>query len=126
MIRIILVDDQPLVRQGLRMRLALEEDITVVGEAGDGPAALALVNAVAADVVIMDVEMPLLDGIDTATRLQGKSPVAVVMMSMHDDQETRARSLAAGAVAFVSKQAPFQQLLLAVRQAATRRSEDTF
>jgi DNA-binding NarL/FixJ family response regulator len=118
MIRVLLVDDQPLVRQGWRMRLALESDIVVVGEAGNGAEALALVDTLRPDVVIMDVEMPVVDGIVATAQLKGRGRVAVVVLSIRDDTEIRARSLEAGAVAFVSKQEPFARLLRAVRKAA--------
>jgi len=70
MIRVLLVDDQTAIRRGLRMRLALEDDLIVVGEAADGPAALALAPELQPDVVLLDVQMPGMDGIDTAHALR--------------------------------------------------------
>src|SRR5215472_6567097 len=84
MIRVLLVDDQPAVRRGLRFRFQLEPDIQVVGEAGSGPEALQLVQALSPTVVLMDVEMPEMDGISTTAALHalgGGSPV--VMLSIH-------------------------------------------
>ena len=69
MIRLLLVDDQPIVRQGLCMRLMLEPDITVVGEASSGEQALVLVESLAPDIVLMDVEMPAMGGISQLIRL---------------------------------------------------------
>lgn len=120
MIKLLLVDDQPAVRQGLRMRLALEADLAVVGEAGDGRAALALAAALAPDVVLMDVALPEMDGIAVTEALLAAAPErAVVMLSLYDDAVTRARARAAGACTFVAKQDGVDALLAAVRHAAT-------
>ena len=119
MIRVVLVDDQPLVRQGLRMRLALEPDISVVGEAGDGATALSLAQAGSLDVVVMDVAMPGMDGIAATAALRRLAPrIAVVIHTLHDDAQTEARARAAGAVAFVAKRGAADALLPAIRQAA--------
>lgn len=118
-IRLLLVDDEPAIRRGLRMRLALESDVEVVGEAGDGVSALDLVQRLAPQVVLMDVEMPGLDGIAATTELRSRpTGPAVVMLSMHDDAATVARALAAGAAAFVAKHSIDAGLLTAIRQAA--------
>jgi DNA-binding NarL/FixJ family response regulator len=117
MISLLLVDDQPVVRRGLRMRLLFEPDITVVGEASSGEQALELVESLAPDIVLMDVEMPGMDGI-TATEAMRASSLqsAVVMMSIHDDVHTRARAQAAGAAAFVEKSGTLEVLLATIRQ----------
>jgi DNA-binding NarL/FixJ family response regulator len=118
-IRILLVDDQPAVRDGLRMRLELEPDLTIVGEACDGLEAVALAQALAPDVVVMDVEMPGLDGIGAARQLQATTPsMAIVMLSIHSDVTTRARATDAGAIAFVEKRAAIDVLLAEIRRAA--------
>ena len=121
MIRLLLVDDQQGVRQGLRMRLTLEPDITVVGEANTGEQVLALVQSLAPDIVLMDVEMPGMDGIAAMAALQEctDAPLqsVVVMLSIHDDSLTRARAQAAGAVAFVEKLGRIE-VLAKIRQAA--------
>jgi DNA-binding NarL/FixJ family response regulator len=123
-IRLLLVDDEPAIRRGLRMRLALESDVEVVGEAGDGAAALEQVELLAPQVVLMDVEMPGLDGIAAATELRSRSTsTAVVMLSMHDDAAMVERALAAGATAFVSKQSIDGALLEAIRRAAQGEGE---
>jgi DNA-binding NarL/FixJ family response regulator len=119
MIKLLLVDDQPIVRRGLRMRLMLEPDITVVGEASSGEQALVLVESLAPDIVLMDVEMPAMDGIAaTAAMRASTSQSAVVMMSIHDDVHTRARARAAGAAAFVEKSGTLEVLLATIRQTA--------
>ncbi|MBN1811873.1 MAG: response regulator transcription factor [Anaerolineae bacterium] len=118
-IRILLADDQPAVRDGLRMRLELEPDLTIVGEACDGLEAVTLAQALVPNVVVMDVEMPGLDGIEAARRLRAKTPsMAVVILSIHSDATTRGRACEAGAVAFVEKRAAIDVLLAEIRRAA--------
>ena len=119
MIKVLLVDDQPSVRQGLKMRLALEPDLTVAGEASNGVEALELTQSLTPDVVVMDVKMPEMDGITAAERLREMSPhVTVVMLSVHGDAITRAQAHTAGAAAFVEKQGAFETLLAEIRRAA--------
>jgi DNA-binding NarL/FixJ family response regulator len=119
MIRLLLVDDQPAVRRGLGMRLRMEPDIQIVGEASTGKEALTLAQTLFPDVVLMDVEMPDMDGIETTTVLRATvTQSTVVILSIHDDQPTRARAQAAGAVAFVEKRGRTEELLAAIRQAA--------
>jgi DNA-binding NarL/FixJ family response regulator len=101
------------------MRLALEPDLDVVGEADSGRAVLPLVAAVRPDVVLMDVAMPGQDGIATTAELAAGAPeVAVVVLSHYDDPGTVARALAAGARAFVAKHRIEAQLLTAIRHSA--------
>lgn len=121
MIRVLLVDDQAVVRRALRGRLHLEPDLEVIGEAGSGSEALALAQALTPDVVLMDVEMPGMDGIEATAALFRAVPLsAVVMLSIHDDVQTRRRAKEVGAVAFVEKRGETESLLLAIRQAATQ------
>ena len=123
MIRLVLVDDQPHVRQGLRMRLALEPDVAVIGEAADGAEAVKLAEAAQPDVVVMDVAMPGMDGIDATAALRSVLPrCAVVIHSLHDDAKTQARAWAAGATAFVAKSGPSEALLAAIRQASAHQA----
>jgi DNA-binding NarL/FixJ family response regulator len=118
-IRLFLVDDERQVRRGLRMRLGMEPDIVVVGEAEDGATALELIVAAAPDVVLMDVNLGELDGISTASRLRDLSPrSAVVMLSIQDDSRTRERAMLAGARAFVGKHDIDSNLTGAIRAAA--------
>jgi DNA-binding NarL/FixJ family response regulator len=117
MIKLLLVDDQSIVRQGLRMRLLMEPDIVVIGEASSGEQALELVHVLSPDIVLMDVEMPGMDGITaTAALRDNTTQSAVVMMSIHDDVQTRARAHAAGAAAFVEKNGTLEVLLATIRQ----------
>ena len=122
MIRLVLVDDQPTVRQGLRMWLSLEPDMMVVGEASNAREAMTLVQQLAPDVVLMDVEMPGMDGIEATAAMHVSTPQsAVVMLSIHDDGATRARAHASRAAAFVTKSGAFEELVATIRQAAESR-----
>lgn len=121
-IQVLLVDDEPSILRGLRMRLGLEADIDIVGEASSGPAAIEMVSRLSPDVVLMDINMPGMDGIDATRQLTASAPeAAVVILSMHDDRATVARARDAGAAAFVAKQRIDQALLGAIREAAGRR-----
>jgi DNA-binding NarL/FixJ family response regulator len=123
MIRLLLVDDQPSVLHGLRMRLALEQDVEVVGEAGSGAEALRQATALTPDVVLMDVVMPEMDGLAATAALRERAPAAaVVVLSLYDDAETRRRAYDAGAVAFVGKCEAAESLAAAIRLAAGCRS----
>jgi DNA-binding NarL/FixJ family response regulator len=115
-IRIVLVDDQALFRSGLRMLLDSQEDLQVVGEAGDGAAALAEVELTDPDVVLMDVRMPGMDGVTATERLaaRGDRP-KVLVLTTFDLDEAAARALRAGASGFVLKDAKPEFLLAAVR-----------
>jgi DNA-binding NarL/FixJ family response regulator len=118
-IEVLLVDDEPQVLRGLRMRLGLEADIQVVGEAADGATAVDLARLLLPDVVVMDVNLPLVDGITATQELAARIPqVAVVILSLHDDRGTIDRAFAAGAMAFVGKQQMDGDLLRAIRMAA--------
>lgn len=100
------------------MRLAAEPDFTVVGEAADGAVALNLVQALRPDVVLMDIEMPHMNGIAATDTLRKLCPLtAVIMLTIHDDARTRERAESAGAVAFVPKSMPTDLLLATIRQA---------
>jgi DNA-binding NarL/FixJ family response regulator len=115
-IRVLLVDDQAAVRYGLRMRLGLEAELSVVGEAGNGAEALELAQELTPDVVVMDVEMTEMDGITATERLLARLPqVKVIVLSIYGDPETRARARAAGAMAFVEKRGAVEGLLEEIR-----------
>jgi DNA-binding NarL/FixJ family response regulator len=119
MIRLVLVDDQSIVRQGLRRRLTLEPDMTVVGEASNGREAMTLLQQLTPDIVLMDVEMPEMDGISATAVMRASAPhSAVVLLSIYDDVSTRARGHAAGAAAFVDKSGAIEVLIATIRQAA--------
>jgi DNA-binding NarL/FixJ family response regulator len=118
MITLLLVDDEPLVRQGLHTFLEREGDIRVIGEASNGAEAIALVQALHPDVVLMDISMPAPDGIAATTALRASVPqCAVVLLSLYDDASMRARAQAAGAATLVGKQEGVRALLAAIREA---------
>ncbi len=124
MIRLLVVDDQPAVRRGLRVRFHLEPDMQVVGEASTGREALTLAQTLAPDVVLMDLEMPGMDGIEATAALRTiVLQSAVVILSIHTERQTRIRAQAAGAVAFVEKRGTTDTLLAAIRQAARQTGE---
>ncbi len=118
-IRLLLVDDRPAVRRGLRIWLALEPNMEVVGEAGDGAEAISLARALHPDVVLMDVEMPGMDGISATAALRQVVPhSAVVILTLYDDAATRTRAQEAGAAAFVAKHRMEETLLAEIRRVA--------
>ena len=121
MIRVLLVDDQAVVRRALRVRFHLEPDLEVVGEASTGREALTLAQALTPDVVLMDIQMPGMDGIEATAALRRVVPQSVVvMLSIYDDAQTRGQAQAAGAVACVEKRGETETLLSAIRQAAAQ------
>ena len=120
MISVLLVDDEALVRAGLRMILETAEDLTVVGDAGDGRAAIAAVDRYRPDVVLMDIRMPGLDGLSaTAAIRSGADPPSVIVLTTFDTDDDIFQALDAGAVGFLLKDTPPQDLLRAVRIAAS-------
>ncbi len=120
MITLLLVDDQPAARAGIRMRLSLESDIEIVGEAADGRTALDLAHQLQAAVIVMDFEMPGMNGVQAAAAMRAQGlTCAIIMISLYDDPDIRRQALAAGANAFVPKQSDPQRLIAAIR-AATR------
>lgn len=119
MIRLLLADDQALVRGALAALLDLEADLTVVGEAGSGEAAVALAEELSPDVVLMDVEMPGMDGIAATTLIRHTQPsVQVLMVTTFGRPGFLRRALAAGASGFVVKDTPARELADAVRRVA--------
>jgi DNA-binding NarL/FixJ family response regulator len=123
-IRILLVDDQRSVRRGLAMRLQLEPDITVVGEADDGVSALSAASVLRPDVLVMDYEMPGMDGIEATRKLNEMgSRSRVVMLSIHDNPFVKQEAARAGVDAFVAKHQPSEALLAAIRDAAAMKEE---
>jgi DNA-binding NarL/FixJ family response regulator len=119
-IRILLVDDQPNVRHALALRLQIEPDIAVVGEAGDGPSTIVAVRDLEPDVLVLDYEMPGMNGIDVTNSLAASGcATAVVMLSLHDEAALKEAAVAAGAHAFVAKHESSDRLLAAIRSAAS-------
>jgi DNA-binding NarL/FixJ family response regulator len=119
-IRIVLVDDQELLRTGFRMILDAQQDMTVVGEAADGLAALELLDRCPADVVLMDVRMPKLDGVEATRRLlsgggEAKGVARVLILTTFDLDEYAFAAIKAGASGFLLKDVPPAELLTAIR-----------
>jgi DNA-binding NarL/FixJ family response regulator len=118
-VRVVLVDDQAMVRTGLRMVLAAEPDLEVVGEAADGEAGVRAVTALRPDVVLMDVRMPGMDGLEAARRIIAADlPTRVVVLTTFDEDEYVAAALRAGVSGFLLKVAPPEDLVDAVRTVA--------
>lgn len=116
--RILLVDDQPLLRTGFRMILSAEPDFAVVGEAGDGASAVELARRLTPDVVLMDIRMPGMDGIQATRALAGPGvaePMKVLILTTFGLDEYVVESLRAGASGFLLKDAPAEDLVEAIR-----------
>ena len=116
--RVLLVDDQPLLRTGFRMILSAESDLTVVGEAADGASAVELARRLKPDVVLMDIRMPGMDGIQATRALAGpgvEDPIKVLMLTTFGLDEYVVESLRAGASGFLLKDAPPEDLVEAIR-----------
>ena len=117
--RVFLVDDQALVRSGFRMLIEAEDDLEVVGEASDGREALTRLRTTAADVVLMDVRMPVMDGVEATRQLLAEgSPARVVVLTTFDLDEYVFAALKAGASGFLLKDARPDELLSAIRDVA--------
>jgi DNA-binding NarL/FixJ family response regulator len=118
-ITVVIADDQPLVRSGLRMILEGEPDVAIAGEAANGADAVALVAAVRPDVLLLDVQMPGVDGLDAMVRLAAADTTTrVLMLTTFDLDEYVYRAMRAGACGFLLKDMPGEDIVAAVRQAA--------
>lgn len=116
MIRVAVVDDQALVRAGFRMICEAEDDLTVVGEAADGAQAVELVDRASPDVVLMDIRMPVLDGVEACARISTTRPgVRVLMLTTFDLDDYVFAALRSGASGFLLKDTPPEQLVDAIR-----------
>ncbi len=125
MIKVLLVDDEPAVRQGLQMRLALEPDLHVVGEAGDGLAALKAVQAIGPDVVVTDIDMPRMDGLTMIKWLREVSPsTAAIILTVYDHEGVRTCARDAGADALIGKQEDVENLIDAIHRVAISNHPD--
>ncbi|MZE69566.1 response regulator transcription factor [Streptomyces sp. SID5789] len=118
-IRLLIVDDDPLVRAGLSLMLGGADDVEIVGEAADGDEVEALVDRTRPDVVLMDIRMPVVDGLAATERLRGRAeaPQIIVLTTFHADEQVL-RALRAGAAGFVLKDTPPAEILDAVRRVA--------
>jgi DNA-binding NarL/FixJ family response regulator len=117
-IRVVLADDQELVRAGLEMIVDAAEDLEVAGRAADGHEAVELVAAESPDVVLMDVRMPRMDGIEAARQITGSGAARVVMLTTFDLDEYVFAAFRAGASGFLLKDAPRADIVAAIRAAA--------
>ena len=118
-ITVLIIDDHPLVREGVRNFLQRQRDITVVGEAGSGQEGLRLASDLAPDVVLMDLVMPEMDGVETTRRLKQISPsTQVIVLTSFDDDEHILPAIRAGALSYILKDVSTAALAEAVRKAA--------
>jgi len=119
LIKILLVDDQPLFREGLRTLLSVQSDFEIVGEAGNGEEAIKLARTLQPAVVLMDLQMPVLDGVAATRCLKTEQPdCRVIVLTTFDDDENVFDGLRAGAVGYLLKDAPSEKLCEAIRLAA--------
>ena len=117
--RLLLVDDHEVVRSGLRMLLESQQDIQIVGEAGTAAEALAAVEDLEPDVILLDIGLPDLSGIEVMEQIRSIQPeTAVVALTIHEDKEYFFKMLEAGATGYVPKRAAPEELLTAIRAAA--------
>ena len=122
-IRVLLVDDHQIVREGLRALLRSQDDIEVVAEAQEGRTAVRLTQELSPDVVVLDIAMPDLNGIDATRQIRAQTPgTAIVGLSAHSDQKMATRMLDAGATGFVPKDAAFEELAVAIRTVADNKT----
>jgi two-component system, NarL family, nitrate/nitrite response regulator NarL len=114
-IRVLLVDDHPVVRKGLCACLARQEHLRIVGEAGDGPEALVKAKELQPDLMLMDIDLPGMNGLAVAEALQQEQPqIQIVFLSMHSEGEYVMRILQSGARGYVLKHAPTEELVQAI------------
>ncbi len=119
MIRVLLADDQTLIRQGIRLLLEIEEDIEVVGQAANGREALQQAEALHPDVVLMDVRMPEMDGVEATRELGRRFPeIKVIILTTFEDDETVFEGLKAGARGYLLKDISSEDMAAAVRKVA--------
>ncbi len=119
-VRILLVDDHPVVRSGLRLLLGTIDDVEVVGESADGGAAVRDCLLLRPDVVLMDLTMPVMGGIEATRRIRAAQPeVAVLILTMSDDDATLLTALRAGAGGYLLKEAGQEDIMAAIRAVST-------
>src|SRR5260370_24383953 len=119
MIRVLGVDDHPIVREGLRLMLATSDDLVLVGDAANGTAALQLIGEVQPDVVLLDVRMPGMNGLEVLKHIRSTWPqIAVLLLTTYDKDELMMQGLQAGASGYLLKETPLDTLFHAIRTAA--------
>jgi DNA-binding NarL/FixJ family response regulator len=122
-IRLLIVDDHPIMRDGLRGVFSGDEEFEVVGEAGDGAEAIAVAQQVEVDVILMDLRMPAMGGVEAITRLrQLRHPARVLILTTYDTDRDVLPAIEAGATGYLLKDAPRDELIRAVRAAYAGRS----
>ena len=115
-VRVLLAEDQRLIRSGLATMIGLQDDMEIVGEADNGRAAVELAQKVSPDIVLMDITMPELNGIDATQQIAVLDlPTKVIVLSLHADQRHVTDALKAGASGYVVKDSPLEELVLAIR-----------
>jgi DNA-binding NarL/FixJ family response regulator len=120
--RILIADDHAILRRGLADLLQDEPDLTVVGEARDGQEALEMALCLRPDIVLMDITMPAVDGIEATRRIGEAAPeIRVIGLSMYEEEDMAAVMMAMGAVAYLTKTAPIDELLSTLRRYARPR-----
>ena len=103
-IKIILADDHPLLRQGIRHQLEQEEDLEVIGEAGDGEEAIRMAKELVPDVIIIDIGMPRMNGLEATKQIKDENPgVSILVLSVHDEEEYIWKSLKRGPAVILSR-----------------------
>jgi NarL family two-component system response regulator YdfI len=118
-IRVVIADDHPIVRTGLRLMLGMEEGIELVGEAADGSAALHLISSLEPDVVLMDLRMPVMDGLEAIERIRAEWPhIAIIVLTTYDEDDLMLRSLQAGVRGYLLKESSLETVLQAIESAA--------
>ena len=123
MIRIYIADDHTILRQGLRRLLREAPDMAIIGECGDGRQALVAMEEIECDVLILDLSLPRVSGVEVLRRLRVSRPgLRIVVLSMHAEEQYALRMVREGAAGYVSKDGPAEELLTAIRQAAAGRT----
>ncbi len=118
MIRVLIVDDQNLIRQGLKTLLELESDLQIIGEAENGQIAVQQSDRLHPDVVLMDIRMPVMDGVAATRAILQRSPTAkVLILTTFDDEEYVTAALQQGAIGYLLKDTPSEDLAIAIRAA---------
>ena len=122
MIKIILADDHNIVRKGLKALLSSEEDFEIIGEAKNGLEAVTLVEKLQPDILVLDLLMPGINGMEVARRLKKlKTKTSIVILSMHDNEAYVSEALRTGVDAYVLKESPPEELIYAIERLYSRR-----
>lgn len=121
-IRLVIADDHPLMRQGLKQVIEVEPNLTIVGEAGNGSEALAMIESLTPDVAILDVDMPHQDGFQVARALLArKNPAAIIFLTIHSEEQMFQAAVDLGAKGYVLKDSAIDDIVTAINEAAAGR-----